>query len=155
METKIFFIHGDTYLDHIDDKLDMYGLLAELARSVRKNLEDGETAQALRTLCSYENKANEMYEEWRIPDEYAESGDPDDLAQLMEDELLPVDDEDEGTAEDDDESKSAFVRLLRALANITDNAEDILSVIREFLEVEGEIDCTLDDYEGPENACAE
>ena len=153
METKIFFIHGDTYLDHIDDKLDMYGLLVELARSVRKNLEDGETAQAMRTLCSYENKANEMYEEWRIPDEYAESGDPDDLAQLMEDELLPADDE--GVKAAGDESESAVVRLLRAVVSMTDSAETIMSVITEIVEFEEEIDRTLDEYERPENACAE
>ena len=122
MDAKIYFIHGDTYLDHIDDKLDMYGLLTELVRSVRSNLEAGETAQALRTLCAYEHKAHELYEDWCIPDEYTESGDPDDLEQLMEDDLIPADDDDD---EDDD---SAAVRILRPLAKMAENAQKILAV---------------------------
>ena len=153
MESKIYFIHRDAYLDHIDGKLDMYELLLELARSVRANLEAGETARALRTLCYYENQANEKYEEWCIPDEYNESGDPDDLAQFMEDELLPADDE--GVKASGDESESAVVRLLRAVVSMTDSAETIMSVISEIVEFEEEIDRTLDEYEGPENACAE
>ena len=153
MDTKIYFIREDDYLDHIDNKLEMYELLLELARSVRANLEAGETARALRTLCYYENQANEKYEEWCIPDEYNESGDPDDLAQFMEDELLPADGE--GVEAADDESESAIFRLLRALADMSDNAVTILSAISEIVGYEAEIDPFMDDYEGPENACAE
>ena len=153
MDTKIYFIHRDAYLDHIDNKLEMYELLLELVRAARADLEAGETARAMRTLCAYENQANEMYEEWCIPDEYAESGNPDDLAQLMEDELLPADDE--GVKAAGDESESAVVRLLRAVVSMTDSAETIMSVITEIVEFEEEIDRTLDEYERPENACAE
>ena len=147
MSDKIYLIHESDYLEHIDNKLDMYELLTELVRSVRSDLEAGETARAMRTLCAYENQAHEMYEDWCISDEYAESGDPDDLAQMMEDELLPADDE-------DDDGWPASVRLLRTMAQMTDNIEAVLKIVPEITRCEREID-RLGDYEGPENACAE
>ena len=153
MDTKIYFIREDDYLDHIDNKLEMYELLLELVRAARADLEAGETARAMRTLCSYENQANEIYEEWCIPDEYAESGDPDDLAQFMENELLPADGE--GVEAADGESECAADRLLRALDGIVDNAGAMLSAISEIVGYEAEFDFDLDEYEGPENACAE
>ena len=159
MDNKIYLIHEDDYLDHIDGKLDMYELLTELVRAVRSNLEAGETAQAMRTLCAYENKAHEVYEDWCIPDEYAESGDPDDLAQLMEDELLPADDDD---GKGDNNSLPFSCRLMKAAGQLSEGTHGILTVINELLEFEKEIaefeeeiDRLLNGDEGPENACAE
>ena len=74
---------NELYLIHEDD----YHLLLELVRALRDDLAEGETARAVRDLCSYEQQAHILFEGWTIPDEYAESGDPDDLAQLMEEEL--------------------------------------------------------------------
>ncbi len=148
MDNEIYLIHLDDYLSHIDGKLEMYDLLLELVRSVRKDLEAGEPSQAMRTLCAYEQQAHELYESWDIPDAYAESGDPDDLAQLMEDELLPADDG------DDDGDMSAAGRLLRAAAQLTASTRTILGVANEIVEFEEEIDRVLNDSEGPENDCA-
>ena len=152
MDKKLYLIHLDDYLGHIDNKLEMYDLLLELVRSVRSDLEAGEDAQALRTLCAYEQKAHEMYENWGIPDSYTESGDPDDLGQLMEEELLPADDADGG---DDDGGMSAACRLLRAVSGLTESTRAILDVANEITEFEDEIERLLDGREGPENACAE
>ena len=148
MDNELYLIHLDDYLGHVDGKLDMYDLLLELVRSVRKDLEAGETAQAVRTLCAYEQQAHELYEGWDIPDAYAESGEPDDLAQLMEDELLPADDR------DDDGDMSAAGRLLRAAGQLTASTRAILGVANEIVEFEEEIDRVLNDSEGPENDCA-
>lgn len=148
MDNELYLIHLDDYLSHIDGKLEMYDLLLELVRSVRKDLEAGEPSQAMRTLCAYEQQAHELYENWDIPDAYAESGDPDDLAQLMEDELLPADDG------DDDGDMSAAGRLLRAAAQLTASTRTILGVANEIVEFEEEIDRVLNDSEGPENDCA-
>ena len=148
MDNEIYLIHLDDYLSHIDGKLEMYDLLLELVRSVRKDLEAGEPSQAMRTLCAYEQQAHELYESWDISDAYAESGDPDDLAQLMEDELLPADDG------DDDGDMSAAGRLLRAAAQLTASTRTILGVANEIVEFEEEIDRVLNDSEGPENDCA-
>ena len=149
MDKELYLIHLDDYLGHIDNKLEMYGLLLELVRSLRSDLEAGEDAQALRTLCAYEQKAHEMYENWGIPDSYTESGDPDDLAQLMEDELLPADDEDSY------DGMSAACRLLRAVNGLTESTRAILDVTNEIAEFEDEIERLLDNSEGPENACAD
>lgn len=148
MDNEIYLIHLDDYLSHIDGKLEMYDLLLELVRSVRKDLEAGEPSQAMRTLCAYEQQAHELYESWDISDAYAESGAPDDLAQLMEDELLPADDG------DDDGDMSAAGRLLRAAAQLTASTRAILGVANEIVEFEEEIDRVLNDSEGPENDCA-
>ncbi len=150
MDKELYLIHLDDYLDHIDGKLEMYDLLLELVRSLRSDLEAGEDAQALRTLCHYEQQAHEMYENWGIPDSYTESGDPDDLGQLMEDELLPADD-----SGDDDSGMSAACRLLRAVHGLTESTRAILDVANEITEFEEEIERLLDGREGPENACAE
>ena len=147
MYDKIYLIHENDYLEHIDNKLDMYELLTELVRSVRSDLEAGETARAMRTLCAYENQAHEMYEDWCIPDEYAESGDPDDLAQMMEDELLPADDEDE-------DGEYAAIRLLRTMSKMTDNIKAVMEIVPEIARCERMVEL-LDNCEGPENACAE
>ena len=152
MDKELYLIHLDDYLGHIDNKLEMYDLLLELVRSLRSNLEAGEDAQALRTLCAYEQKAHEMYENWGVPDSYTESGDPDDLGQLMEEELLPTDDADDG---DDDGSMSAACRLLRAVNGLTESTRAILDVANEITEFEDEIERLIAEAEKPENACTD
>lgn len=150
MDKELYLIHLDDYLDHIDGKLDMYSLLLEMVRSLRHDLEAVEDAQALRTLCAYEQKAHEMYENWNIPDSYTESGDPDDLGQLMEDELLPADD-----GADSDSGMSAAARLLRAVHGLTESTRAILDVANGIAEFEEEIERLMSEAEGPENACAD
>lgn len=158
MDNELYLIHLDDYLNHIDHKLEMDDLLLELVDALRKDLAGGETSQAVRTLCRYEQQAHEMFEAWSIPDEYAESGDPDDLSQLMEDELLPAWDEDEDDdMEDDgmDDDSSATVHLLRAVGQVNRGTAKILEVIKAMAAFEAEISRITDDCEGPENACAE
>ena len=82
MDNELYLIHLDDYLSHVDGKLDMYDLLLELVRSVRKDLEAGEPSQAMRTLCGYEQQAHEMYEGWDIPDDYTAFCDINDLGPL-------------------------------------------------------------------------
>lgn len=153
MDNELYLIHLEDYLNHIDHKLNMYELLLEMAQTVRSDLMDGESAQAMRTLCRYEQQAHDMYEDWNIPDEYAETGDPDDLTQLTEDELLPFDEMDP-----DDDAELISVRLasvgdllfqgavrVKNIANLMSDAET--AVLREL--AEGLLE------EKPENACAE
>lgn len=158
MDNKLYFIHEDNYLNHIDHQLEMYDLLLEAVRTLRKDLEAGETARALRDLCAYEQEAHTLFEGWNIPDEYAESGDPDDLAQLMEEELLPADDEDEEDGgEDDGEDASELSRLLLEAANLM--AGCAVSMLRASglasdMELE-DLMRWMDEAEKPENDCAE
>ena len=154
MDNEIYLIHLDDYLSHIDGKLEMYDLLLELVRSVRKDLEAGEPSQAMRTLCAYEQQAHELYESWDISDAYAESGAPDDLAQLMEEELLPAGDGEEDS-EDDGEGKSLSELLLRTAELMTRSAATMLDASRCAVDAEFRaLMDRLDNMERPENDCA-
>lgn len=154
MDNELYLIHEDDYLRHIDHKLEMYHLLLELVRALRDDLAEGETARAVRDLCSYEQQAHILFEGWTIPDEYAESGDPDDLAQLMEEELLPAGDG-EDDSEDDGEGKSLSELLLRTAELMTRSAATMLDASRCAVDAEFRaLMDRLDNMERPENDCA-
>ena len=153
MDNKLYLIHEDDYLRHIDHKLEMYHLLLELVRALRDDLAEGETARAVRDLCSYEQQAHILFEGWTIPDEYAESGDPDDLAQLMEEELLPAEDEED---EEDGEGRPLSRLLLEGANLMADCAASMLraSGLASDMELE-DLMRRMDEAEKPENDCAE
>lgn len=154
MDNELYLIHEDDYLRHIDHKLEMYHLLLELVRALRDDLAEGETARAVRDLCSYEQQAHILFECWTIPDEYAESGDPDDLAQLMEEELLPAGDGEEDR-EDNGERKSLSELLLRTAELMTRSAATMLDASRCAVDAEFRaLMDRLDNMEKPENDCA-
>ena len=154
MDNELYLIHEDDYLRHIDHKLEMYDLVLELVRTLREDLAEGETARAVRDLCSYEQQAHILFEGWTIPDEYAESGDPDDLAQLMEEELLPAGDGDEDS-EDNGEEKSLSELLLRTAELMTRSAATMLDASRCAVDAEFRaLMDRLDNMERPENDCA-
>ena len=154
MDNELYLIHEDDYLRHIDHKLEMYHLLLELVRALRDDLAEGETARAVRDLCSYEQQAHILFEGWTIPDEYAESGDPDDLAQLMEEELLPAG-ESEEDSEDNGEEKSLSELLLRTAELMTRSAATMLDASRCAVDAEFRaLMDRLDNMERPENDCA-
>lgn len=154
MDNELYLIHEDDYLRHIDHKLEMYHLLLELVRALRDDLAEGETARAVRDLCSYEQQAHILFEGWTIPDEYAESGDPDDLAQLMEEELLPAG-ESEEDSEDNGEGKSLSELLLRTAELMTRSAATMLDASRCAVDAEFRaLMDRLDNMEKPENDCA-
>ena len=154
MDNELYLIHEDDYLRHIDHKLEMYDLVLELVRTLREDLAEGETARAVRDLCSYEQQAHILFEGWTIPDEYAESGDPDDLAQLMEEELLPAGDGEEDS-EDDGEGKSLSELLLRTAELLTRSAATMLDASRCAVDAEFRaLMDRLDNMERPENDCA-
>lgn len=153
MDNKLYLIHEDDYLRHIDQKLEMYKLVLELVRTLRDDLSEDETARAVRNLCSYEQDAHIMFECWTIPDAYVESlGDTAYLSRLMERELLPADDEDD----DDDGGKPLSGLLLETAKLMTSIATTMLDASSEALNMEYEATLrSLDEYEGPENDCAE
>lgn len=154
MDNELYLIHEDDYLRHIDHKLEMYHLLLELVRALRDDLAEGETARAVRDLCSYEQQAHILFEGWTIPDEYAESGDPDDLAQLMEEELLPAGDGEEDS-EDNGEGRSLSELLLRTAELMTRSAATMLDASRCAVDAEFRaLMDRLDNMEKPVNDCA-
>ena len=162
MDNKLYLIHEDDYLRHIDQKLEMYDLVLELVRTLREDLAEGETARAVRDLCSFEQDAHIMFECWTIPDAYVESlGDMAYLSRLMEKELLPADDEDTEDGDEDGsentcEGKPLSSLLLEAANLLSKSAITMLDASGTAFDMEHEaLMRELDEYEGPENACAE
>ena len=163
MDNKLYLIHEDDYLRHIDQKLEMYDLVLELVRTLRDDLAEGETARAVRDLCSYEQDAHIMFECWTIPDAYVESlGDTAYLSRLMEKELLPADDEDdeeeydeEEDGEDASDGKPLSRLLLEAANMLADSAASLLSAsgLASDMELE-DLMRRMDEAEKPENDCA-
>ena len=95
MDTRLYLIHEDDYIGHINGQIEMYDLLLTLVRDARELLLEGKQAALLRTLTKFEHRANEEFRRWRISDSYLLTGDPKDLGRLMAAELLEADD-DEG-----------------------------------------------------------
>ena len=83
MDNNLFLIHDDDYIAHIDDKVEMYDLLLTMARKAREQLASGNAVAAMRVLAKYEQEAREVFSEWDIPESYIESGDEDELYELL------------------------------------------------------------------------
>ena len=90
MDSGLYLIHGDDYISHIDDKVEMFDFLLSMAREAREQLATGRAPAALRVLAKYEKEAIEAFETWGIPESYIESGDEGELAELIENDLLPA-----------------------------------------------------------------
>lgn len=160
MDTKLYLIHGDDYIGHINGQIEMYDLLLTLVRDARDLLLEGKQAALLRTLTGFEHRANEEFRRWCIPDAYLLSGDPEDLGGLMSAELLEADDEDgcpasermlhpccmecgaapacDGTGEDGeilDDGAADFLtmagKLLEAASKLTDTAGMLLQMAQD------------------------
>jgi len=92
MDSGLYLIHGDDYISHIDDKVEMFDFLLSMAREAREQLAIGRSPAALRVLAKYEKEAIEAFETWGIPESYIESGDEGELSELIENDLLPATD---------------------------------------------------------------
>ena len=173
MDNNLFLIHDDDYIAHIDDKVEMYDLLLTMARKAREQLASGNAAAAMRVLAKYEQEAREAFSEWDIPESYIESGDEDELYELLSDELLipgsgdltgvgqfetrhsqPDDpafdgeDEDGGETypdEDGDESGTAS-ELLEIASELTGSASRVLNICSKLIREE---------YAALEDECAD
>ncbi len=154
MDTELYLIHGDDYLSHIDDKVDIYDLLTSMAREAREQIATGHYAAALRVLAKYEKEAIEVFETWGIPESYLETGDEEELAELMENELLPPTDgccgdapcclvaegyekpEDEDTEDGGGDGRSVSAKPLEFASTLTETARLTLDLCACMMDVE-------------------
>jgi len=83
----LYLIHEDTYLDHINEKLQLYAMVRQLAHMVKKLPSNRGNSELSHMAALFEKKSTEMFESWNIPESYLFSGDEDDLAYLMHNEL--------------------------------------------------------------------
>ena len=148
----LYCIHTDDYINHIDDKVEMYDLLLTMASEVRERLAEGNGAAALRAVTKYEQEAHEAFEGWCIPDSYIESGDEDELHELMENELFPPIGEsgheavpdydaeewnDYDEYDEDEETGNLVTELLEVAASMTGSTSKLLRVCSKLAEDEG------------------
>lgn len=84
---EIYLIHEDTYINHINEKIQMYSMVRQLAHMV-KNLPSNRGSRDLSKMAAiFEKRCDEMFKEWNIPGSYLIFGDEDDLEYLMNEEL--------------------------------------------------------------------
>ena len=103
MNNKVYLIHEDDYIKHIEEKAALYSMLKQIACKVAK-LPSNRGNKNLSVLTKKaETIADKMFRSWGIPASYLYTGDSDKLAVLMENELIepeeagyyPIDDEDD------------------------------------------------------------
>ena len=89
---KIFVIHLDDYIRHIEDKLTLHAMLRQLEAAVSKLPVCESTKEVHRLMQNYAPAFKEMWEGWNIPIRYLVSGELDDLSDLMAEELAEPED---------------------------------------------------------------
>lgn len=85
---KMYLIHEEDYIRHIDEKLELYAMLRQTASAVKKLPDSKANKEAKRIAGIFSDRAKAMYDGWGIPDRYLITADMDDLCELMENELI-------------------------------------------------------------------
>lgn len=89
---KMYLIHEDDYLRHIDEKLELYAMPRQLIHTVRKQPTCPPNAIARYAAETYAEKCEQLFKSWGIPESYLVSGDTDELIDLMDNELIEPED---------------------------------------------------------------
>ena len=87
-----YLIHLDDYIRHIDDKLALYAMLRQMEGLISKLPECASTTQVRKRMAEFSPRLKELWEGWNIPTRYLISGEPDDLSDVMDDELMEPED---------------------------------------------------------------
>ena len=111
-DETMYLIHGEDYLTHIYEKVEMYLLLKQLISEVDEippcpaNHDAKEMAMALRDI------SDSIFADWNIPESFLSDGDEDDLCDLMDSELFAPEEAgyelSEDMRDDDDGSDEYF-----------------------------------------------
>ena len=138
------------YLRHIEEQLDMYRLLQDFAANTRLLAQGMEVPAFTRLATQYENRADKLFLSWNIPDAYLNSGDPDDLGELMENETYPAfdfdigdgwdsededgEDDEEGENEDEDEDNETgdeeTTVAFTSMSSVIEGVDMLLDILR-------------------------
>ena len=92
MENKLYLIHEDDYITHIEEKVALYSMLKQIACKVAK-LPSNRGNKNLSVLTKKAAAiADKMFCSWSIPVSYLYTGDSDELFFQMENELIAPED---------------------------------------------------------------
>ncbi len=89
---NLYLIHLDDYIQHIDDKLELYAMLRQLEAAIGKLPECQSTREVRERMAAFSPKIKELWDCWNIPARYLVSGELDDLHDVMDDELMEPED---------------------------------------------------------------
>ena len=98
---KLYLIHEDDYIKHINEKLELYAMLRQLIFHLRKIPDTRAVTRRVKEMANaYDIRCDELFDSWGIPGCYMVFGDTDALCELMENELIEP--ENAGYIPDDD-----------------------------------------------------
>ena len=131
MNNKVYLIHEEDYIKHIDEKVMLYSFVKQLAHSIGRMKTTGANDDFIKMAECYGATAENLFNSWGIPKSYVTLDNKDDLVPLMENELItpeeagyyPCDDdcpcyccckdEDDESDENDD-----LVKMIEALSSV-------------------------------------
>ena len=131
MNNKVYLIHEEDYIKHIDEKVLLYSFVKQLAHCIVRMKTTGADDDFIKMAESYGATAENLFNSWGIPKSYITLDNKDDLVPLMENELItpeeagyypcgddcPCDccrkDEDDASDENDD-----LVKMIEALSSV-------------------------------------
>ncbi len=120
---KFYIIPEDTYNQHIDQEVHLYGMLHQLA-FVAGKVKDAEDVEHFReTAIRYGKIADEMFAGWNIPGRYLVYGDKADLHALKETEIAEVIFE----PEDDGENPYCLREIMENFLSLLDEMGAVLA----------------------------
>ena len=131
MNNKVYLIHEEDYIKHIDEKVLLYSFVKQLAHCIVRMKTTGADDDFIKMAESYGATAENLFNSWGIPKSYITLDNKDDLVPLMENELItpeeagyyPCDDDcprDCCCKEEDDESdgNDDLVKMIEALSSV-------------------------------------
>ena len=131
MNNKVYLIHEEDYIKHIDEKVLLYSFVKQLVHCVGRMKTTGADDDFIKMAESYGATAENLFNSWGIPKSYVTLDNKDDLVPLMENELItpeeagyyPCDDDclcDCCCKDEDDESdeNDDLVKMIEALSSV-------------------------------------
>ena len=92
MSNEMYLIHGEDYLSHINDKVHLYSMLKQLNHMIARLPNNRGSKELSMLAAQYDEIAEELFRSWGIPKTYLVFRNNEDLAELMENELIAPED---------------------------------------------------------------
>lgn len=92
MNNNVYLIHEEDYIKHINDKMMLYSFVKQFAHHIDKMKPTRANEAIMKMARTYGTIAENLFNSWGIPKSYMVFEDRDDLAELMENELIAPED---------------------------------------------------------------
>ena len=88
MNDKMYLIHEEDYIKHIDEKVLLYSFVKQLTHHIAKMKSARENENLIKMAKYYDTAAENLFSFWGIPKSYLVFDKKEDLSELMENELI-------------------------------------------------------------------